>query len=75
MGEMNTYANDEVGAWDCLDGESPEVHHAGDVDHGEDDAQQNLDATNQVGEQGQGRHEDAGERQRHVTVQLLGDDL
>ena len=54
---------------------TPEVHHAADVEEGEDDGEEDLEARDQAGQHQQRRHEDAGERQHDVAVQLVHNDL
>ena len=54
---------------------TPEIHHAADVEEGEDDGEEDLEAGDEAGEHEERRHEDAGERQQNVPVQLVHYDL
>ena len=54
---------------------TPEIHHAADVEEGEDDGEKDLQTRDQAGEHEEGRDEDARERQKDVPVELLHYDL
>ena len=54
---------------------TPEIHHAADVEEGEDDGEEDLQTRDQAGEHEEGRDEDARERQKDVPVELVHYDL
>ena len=76
-GVVDTEADgdDDVGAGHSVDGETPEVDEAANVDEGEDHAAEDKQAGPDVEEQHPGGEEDAEDGEKDVPVQLLGDHL
>ena len=67
--------DDQVDAWDGVNGQAPEVHESSHVDQTQDHTDQDEEAADKVAEEEEGGDEDADESEANVPVQLLGDDL
>ena len=67
-----TDSQDNVDSGENVDGETPEVHEATDVDEGEEDADEDHERRDDVRDEKEGSDEDADKGKPNVAVQLVG---
>ena len=67
--------DDDVGAGDRVNREAPEVDEASNIDEGEDDTAEDLEARPDVEEERPGGEEDTEDGKEDVSVELLRDDF
>ena len=62
--------DDQVDAADCVDGQTPEVDEATDIDESEEDADEDNDTGGEVLDQDESCEEDAEQREAHIPPEL-----